>query len=331
MKENSMQALAADFMRREADAILEASRRLDNKFDRAIELLSGAEGKLVFSGIGKSGHIGRKLAATFSSLGRPAVFMHAAEAVHGDLGVFQRGDLVLVLSKSGATPELVQLMPVFRELGVQVIGILGNLSSPLAAMVDVALDGSVKTEADPLGIAPTSSAVVALAIGDALAVALSGKMRFSREDFLRLHPAGQLGKNLHLRVDQLMHRLEGVACLSPEETVGEAVIAMSRYPLGACCIVGSGNELLGLFTDGDVRRCLERYEVDLRSLTLASVMTKDPVCAPSDLALVDAIELMEGRSSQISVLPVVEQNRRLVGLLRLHDVYQGGKDSVGPL
>lgn len=330
MNENSMQALAADFMRREAEAILEASRRLDDKFDRAIDLLVEAEGKLVFSGIGKSGHIGRKLAATFSSLGRPSVFMHAAEAVHGDLGIFQRGDLVVVLSKSGATPELVQLMPVFRELGVKVIGILGNLSSPLAAMVDVALDGSVQTEADPLGIAPTSSAVVALAIGDALAVALAGRTRFSREDFLRLHPAGQLGKNLHLRVDQLMHRMEGVARLSADETVGKAVIAMSRYPLGACCIVGPGDELLGIFTDGDVRRCLERYEADLRSLSLASVMTRNPVCARPEMALVDAIELMEGRSSQISVLPVVEQKGRLVGLLRLHDVYQEGKDSTPP-
>lgn len=306
----------------EAESVREAAARLGQEFARAVGILLAAEGKVVLLGIGKSGQIAQKIASTFRSTGTPAVFLHAAEAVHGDLGLFRPGDPVIALSKSGATEEILRLAPAIRRMGSPVIGILGNRRSPMGEWADVVLDGSVKQEADPLGVAPTSSALVALALGDALAGALVEARGFTRRDFLSLHPSGQLGKALNLTVESVFHRIGQVAVVQPETTVKDTLFAMTRKPLGAACVTDESGNLCGIFTDGDLRRGLEANE-NLLALPVAEAMTPEPVRATPDMDLQTAAELMESRSSQISVLPVVEPgSTRLAGLLRLHDIYQ---------
>lgn len=309
-------------MRAEAAAIELAAARLGPSFEQAVDLLLATESKLMICGIGKSGHIGSKLAATFSSCGLPAVFLHAAEAIHGDLGVYKPGDPTLVLSKSGSTSEVLRLMPLFRKFQSPVIAIVGNMQSPIAEMADVILDASVEKEADPLNLMPTSSSTVSLAIGDALASALARAKRFTPEEFASFHPGGQLGRNLLLQVGDVMHPVGKVACLLPAQTLREVVIAMNSHPWGAACVVDVEGCLAGIITDGDVRRLLSE-DGDILGRTAASCMTRDPVSTHPVATLGEAVRLMEERSSQISVLPVVEgEARRLVGLLRLHDAYQ---------
>jgi len=276
----------------------------------------------VVTGIGKSGHVARKIAATLCSTGAPSVFLHPAEAVHGDLGVYSPGDPTVLISKSGATDELVRLVPTLREFRSPIIGILGSPAGPLAALVDVVLDASVRREVDPNNLAPTASAVVALSIGDALAVALIHARSLSVEEFGRLHPGGQLGAALRLRVGDVMHVGEDVAWVRPEEPLKEVVVAMTLRPLGAACVVDGSGEFLGIITDGDLRRALRAHD-DIRGLTARDVMTRNPVTIPPDARLAEALERMENRPSQISVLPVVEAaSNRCLGLVRLHDLYR---------
>jgi arabinose-5-phosphate isomerase len=305
----------------EAEALRVAADRLDSGFARVVELIRGATGKVVVAGLGKSGLAARSLAATFCSLGTPAVFLHAAEAAHGDLGVVGRGDVVILVSKSGATPELVRLAPLLRALEAQLVALVGNPRSPLAEQADAVLDASVTREADPLGLAPTSSVVVALALGHALAVALAQSRGFSADDFARAHPSGQLGRNLLLRVADVMHGGEEIALAAPGTSLREVVMAMTRRPLGAACVVDAEGRLTGLVTDGDLRRALQKHD-DIRLLTAAEVMTVRPVRVTPEATLGEALQMMESRSSQISVLPVVDGADRCVGLVRLHDVYQ---------
>jgi arabinose-5-phosphate isomerase len=277
---------------------------------------------LVICGIGKSGHIGAKLAATFSSSGTPSVFLHAAEAIHGDLGVYGPGDPTIVLSKSGSTAEVLRLMPLFRKFQSPVIAIVGNVASPIAEAADVVIDASVENEADPLNLMPTSSSTVSLAIGDALASALAKARAFTAEDFAIFHPGGQLGRNLLMTVGEVMHPVERVACARADETLREVVIRMTKYPLGAACVLSSEGVLEGILTDGDVRRILTE-EGDLLAKKVGACMTASPVSATASLSLGEAIRMMEDRDSQISVLPVVEKgSNKCLGLLRLHDVYQ---------
>lgn len=309
-------------MRAEAAAIIVAAERLGDAFERAVDLILEAHSKLVVCGIGKSGHIGGKLAATFSSCGIPSVFLHAAEAIHGDLGVYQAGDPTIVLSKSGSTAEVLRLMPLFRKLKSPVIAIVGNTDSPIAAKADVVLDAGVETEADPLNLMPTSSSTVALAIGDALAAGVVKARDFTAEEFATFHPGGQLGRNLLMTVGEVMHPVERVARAGPDATLREVVIGMTRYPLGAACVVGPEGRLRGILTDGDVRRLLSR-EGDILELRMENVMTADPMATRPDMTLGEAVRIMEDRASQISVLPVVaDEGGQLVGLLRLHDAYQ---------
>lgn len=309
-------------MEMEARAILNGADRLGDEFQKAVDLILHSLGKVVVVGIGKSGHIGQKIAATLRSTGTPAVFLHAAEAVHGDLGLFAAGDPILAISKSGATEEILRLEHAIRATRSPVIGILGNRNSPMAKWVDVVLDASVEREADPLGVAPTSSAIVSLSIGDALAGALVRARGFTRKDFLNLHPSGQLGKALNLNVGSVQHGMDRVAAVAPDATVKSVLFEMTRKPLGAACVVDSGGRLLGIFTDGDLRRGLESDE-QLLNRRVDESMTREPVCASPDMDLQTAAELMEARSSQISVLPVVDNStQKLVGLVRLHDIYQ---------
>ena len=309
-------------MMAEATAIKLAAERLDNAFERALDVILESKSKLIVCGIGKSGRIGTKLVATLSSCGIPSVFLHAAEAIHGDLGVYQPGDPTIVLSKSGSTAEVLRLMPMFKKFESPVIAIVGNIDSPIASAADIVLDGSVESEADPLNLMPTSSSTVSLAIGDALAAALVQARDFTREDFATYHPGGQLGRNLLLKVKDVMHAVDQLACAKTEETLRDVVIRMTQFPLGCACVVDDERCLVGIITDGDIRRLLSK-EGDILSLKVGDCMTRLPVSTRPEESLGDAVRLMEDRNSQISVLPVVaDEGARLIGLLRLHDAYQ---------
>lgn len=306
----------------ESQAIRRVAARLDDNLTRAVSMILGHRGKVVVTGIGKSGHIGQKIAATLSSTGTPAVFLHAAEAVHGDLGIYTPGDPSILISKSGATAELLRLIPLLRQFKSPLIAIVGNLAAPLARQADVVLDAGVEREADHLNLAPTCSSTVALAMGDALAVALMHARRFTHQDFAQIHPAGQLGRNLWLRVADVMHQDKAVAWVSPETPLRQVIIAMTERPLGAACVVNQDNLLLGVITDGDLRRTLLAYE-DFRKVRAQDIMTKQPVSVSPLASLKDAARLMEDRPSQISVLPVVDpETQRCQGLIRIHDIYQ---------
>lgn len=307
----------------EAASLTRAAARLDGELIRAVELILDHAGKIVVTGIGKSGHIARKMVATFCSTGTAAVFLHPAEAGHGDLGIYTPGDPTVLISKNGSSQELRALVPLLREFRSPLIGILGNPASPLAAQMDVLLDASVEREADPDNLAPTASAVTALALGHALAVALMRARNFTPAEFGRFHPAGQLGRNLRLAVRQAMHPADEAAMVPPDASLKEVIIAMTRRPLGAACVIAPDGSLAGLLTDGDLRRALTGHD-DIRGLRAADAMTGAPVTIGPSATLAEALELMERRPSQISVLPVVDPDGRALGLLRLHDVYLGG-------
>lgn len=312
-------------MEAEARAIQAAAARLDSALDRAVELICAGRGKLIVTGVGKSGHLARKMAAALQSTGLAAVFLHPTEARHGDIGVCRPGDGVLMLSKSGATLELLELAPRLRRAqAAAFIGILGNPASPLAEQMDVVLDAGVAREADPEGFLPSSSAAVAQAICDALVVALMQARGFTAQDFAQLHDGGHLGRSLKLRVEDAMHRGGEVAWVSPGDSLKQVVIAMSRRPLGAACVLTPEGMLAGLITDGDVRRALQAHD-DIRTLQAADVMTRSPLTIGPAASLQEALILMEDRPSQISVLPVVDSRGRALGLLRLHDLYRPGE------
>jgi len=314
--------VAKETLSLEADSILSARERLGEEFSKAVELLLNTSGKVIVCGMGKSGAIGQKIAATFCSTGMPAVFLHPADAVHGDLGVFSAGDPTIMLSKSGSTLELLRLLPLLRGLNSKTIGILGNMRSPLARELDVILDASVSREADALNLAPTASATLALAMGDALAAVLEVERGFNESDFAKFHPGGQLGKNLWSLVKDSMHPTEDVAMVNPDLPLKQVLIGMTRNPLGAACVVDESNRLIGIITDGDLRRGLQSID-DIRELKAADVMTVSPISIHPEATLGLAAERMENRQSQISVLPVVDANDICLGLIRIHDIYQG--------
>jgi arabinose-5-phosphate isomerase len=313
-----------EVMEAEARAVLAAAQRLDLQFTRAVELILAQGGKVVVTGLGKSGRVGEKLVATLSSTGTPAVFLHPVEAAHGDLGIYSNGDPTILISKSGTTAELLRLVPILRQLKSPLIGILGNVKSPLSNAVDIILDASVQTEADPHNLTPTASTSVALALGDALAIALMLTRKFKPEDFAKNHPAGQLGRNLRLSVREVMKTGDQIAWAALDDPLKQVIIAMTKRPLGAACVISQDETLMGLVTDGDLRRALQVHD-DIRGLRVVDVMTKSPVTVSPSATLHEALQVMENRNSQISVLPVVEPaTGRILGLLRLHDIYQAG-------
>jgi len=315
-------SVARSVLQAESRAIAAAAARLDQCLARAVRLILDHQGKVVVSGVGKSGHIGQKIAATLASTGTPAVFLHAAEAVHGDLGIYTPGDPSILISKSGSTAELLRLVPILRQFRSPLIAIVGNPKSPLARQADIVMDAQVEREADTLNLAPTCSTTVALALGDALAVSLMHARQFSLQDFARYHPGGQLGRNLWLRVADVMHQGEDVAWVRLDTPLRQVIIAMTERPLGAACVVDEEFILLGLVTDGDLRRALLAHE-DIRQLRSADCMTPKPLTVAPEASLREAIRLMEDRSSQISVLPVLDpKTRRCLGLVRIHDIYQ---------
>ena len=308
----------------EATSLARAACRLDGELIRAVDLILAHPGKVVLTGIGKSGHIARKIVATLCSTGTASVFLHPAEAVHGDLGIYTPGDPTVLISKNGASPELLALVPMLRQFQSPLIGILGSITSPLAGQLDVLLDASVEREADPHNLAPTASAVTALAVGHALAIALMSARHFTPEEFGRFHPGGQLGRNLRLSVREAMHSGEEMAGVTPGSSLKEVIIEMTRRPLGGACVVEPDGRLAGLITDGDLRRALTNHD-DIRELRAEDAMTRTPVTIGPEASLGEALELMERRPSQISVLPVVDEAGHALGLIRIHDIYLGSR------
>jgi arabinose-5-phosphate isomerase len=313
-------------LRMEAEAIRRTAERLGRaEVERAVGLLARCGGKVVTVGVGKSGNVAQKIAATLASTGTMAVFLHPSDALHGGMGIVTGEDVALVLSNSGETAEIVELLPYFQHRRTPVIAVVGNPASTLARRADVLLDASVEQEACPLNLAPTTSTTVALAVGDALAIRLMQVKKLTPEDFALNHPGGRLGKRLTLKVSDLMHGGAENPTVETEATLLEVVQAISRGGHGAVCVVDARGHLAGIVTDGDVRRTLERVGLSgLASLTAGAIGTREPVVAAPDMLAHAALRLMESRPSQISVLPVVEADGRCVGLLRLHDIVRSG-------
>jgi arabinose-5-phosphate isomerase len=307
-------------LRIEADAVRALIGRLDERFVAAVSLiLENRTTRIIVSGIGKSGHVARKIAATLSSTGTPAYFVHSAEASHGDLGMFQPGDVVIAISNSGESDELLRIVPIVKRQGAKLIVIAGRLKSTLAREADVVLDATVAKEACPHNLAPTASTTAALALGDALAVALLEARGFSADDFARAHPGGMLGRKLLTRVSDVMRTGKRVPMISLEATVADAILEITRKEMGMTAIVDRKRRLVGLFTDGDLRRVLARAP-DPRGLSVDEVMTREPRTVRPEALAVEAVEIMERRKS--TQMPVVDAEGRLVGALNIHDLFQ---------
>ena len=302
----------------EAHALQDLASRLDGAFSSACRLILGSKGRVVATGMGKSGHIARKIAATLASTGTPAFYVHPGEAGHGDLGMITDADVVIALSYSGESDEILTLLPVLKRQGNALIAITGKPQSSLARAADVHLDVSVPAEACPLDLAPTSSTTATLAMGDALAVALLDARGFTADDFARSHPAGSLGRRLLLHITDVMHAGEEVPRVRDDASLSEALVEMSRKRLGMTAVVDGEGRLLGLFTDGDLRRTLDNPALDVRTAMIADLMTRNPRTIGADQLAAEAARLME--THKISGLIVVDQDGRAVGALNIHDL-----------
>jgi arabinose-5-phosphate isomerase len=303
----------------EAAAIRSLSERLDDRFQSAVDLILRCHGRVVVSGIGKSGHIARKIASTLASTGTPAFFVHAAEANHGDLGMITSNDLLLAISYSGESDELLTIVPLVKRQGAALISMTGNASSSLAREADVHLDCRVEQEACPLNLAPTASTTATLALGDALAVALLAARGFSEEDFARSHPGGSLGRRLLTHVRDVMRSGDDVPSVRDTASLAQAVLEISRKRMGMTAIVSAQGMVEGVFTDGDLRRSLEKG-TDLRVARISDVMTRNPRTIRPEALAVEAVQLME--SSKTTQLPVIDDAGRLVGALNIHDLFR---------
>ncbi|MBU3644285.1 MAG: KpsF/GutQ family sugar-phosphate isomerase [Candidatus Methylopumilus sp.] len=312
--QNSLQ-IAQRVLQIEAEAVLQLAQRLDVCFNQATSLILQCQGRVVVSGMGKSGHIGNKIASTFASTGTPAFFMHPAEASHGDLGMMTAQDVMLAISNSGESDELLAIMPALKRLGVKIVAMSSNPDSSLAKQADVHLDVSVEREACPLGLAPTASSTASLALGDAIAIAVLEARGFSAEDFARAHPGGNLGRRL-LRIQDIMRKGPEIPQVSQDATLQDALLEISRKGLGMTAIT-QGSQVLGIFTDGDLRRALENSG-DILQNPIADMMQRSPLkVRPEDLAL-HAVQLME--QNKINALLVENQQGELVGAINMHDL-----------
>jgi len=328
MAERSDYSQVVDLLRAEAEAIGKAASRLQAEdVDRAIGILSDCKGKIVLLGVGKSGIIAQKIAATMTSTGTVAIYLHPSDALHGGLGIVTSADVVLMLSNSGESDELLQLLPFAKRRGVPIVAIVGNVKATLALGADAMLDASVDEEACPLNLAPTTSTTVALAIGDALAMTLMRAKGLTEDDFASNHPAGQLGKRLTLRVADLMHGGSQNPTIPMDSSWMDIVSAITRFGLGAVNVIDHDGRLAGIITDGDLRRSLQRInsaELAFANITCDDLMTRNPIVTNPEMLAFDALRLMEDRPSQINVLPVVDGERLCVGLIRLHDIVRSG-------
>jgi arabinose-5-phosphate isomerase len=304
----------------ESAAVSALAMHIDERFVAACRLIFACRGRVVVTGMGKSGHIGDKIAATLASTGTPAFFLHAAEASHGDIGMITPADVILALSNSGETAELIALLPVIKRMHVGLVAMTGKPQSTLGRAADVVLDVSVPKEACPLNLAPTASTTATLAMGDALAVALLDARGFTEEDFARSHPGGSLGRRLLLHVDDVMRTGEQIPAVGPQARLRDGLLEMSRKGLGMTTIVDAQNSLLGVFTDGDLRRILDkRFDAEL---AMAEVMTAKPKTIRPRMLAAEAVHIME--TSRITALPVIDDAGTLVGALNVHDLLRAG-------
>jgi arabinose-5-phosphate isomerase len=323
---NSSVSYVYQLLQLEASAINRTSQQLDQQqVAKGLEVLNSFIGKAIMTGVGKSGIVAQKIAATLTSIGTLAVYLHPCDALHGDFGIVTKDDVVIMLSNSGETDELLTMIPHLKLRCVPIIAIVGNIQSNLARQADVVLDASVDREACPLNLAPTTSTTVAMAIGDALAMTLVQIKGLTPEDFAFNHPAGRLGKRLTLRVADLMHISTDYPKLSPKAKWIDLICALTQGGLGAVNIVDDNNYLLGIITDGDLRRWIVKTKSSqLDNLTAGDIMTRHPVVIKPEALAYDALKIMEERKSQISVLPVVDAEQHSIGLIRLHDIVRSG-------
>ena len=321
VRDSVLRASGVAVIETEARALAALAERVNGRFAAACRLMLACRGRVVVTGMGKSGHVARKVAATLASAGTPAFFLHPGEASHGDLGMITESDMVIALSNSGETDEILTILPVIKRLGIPFVTLTGNESSRLASEADVNIDVSVEQEACPLGLAPTASTTAALAMGDALAIALLEARGFGAEDFARSHPGGRLGRRLLVRIGDVMHSGADVPRVRAADTVSEALVEMTRSRLGMTAVVDDTDRLLGVFTDGDLRRAIEN-DVEMKRTRIDEVMTRDCVTVAPETLAAQAVHLMQRRA--ISALPVVDDSMRLVGALNMHDLLRAG-------
>ena len=318
---NKLISLGQAVIKTEAKAVSDLLDRIDDSFASACNFMLHCKGRIVVTGMGKSGHIGNKIAATLASTGSPAFFVHPGEASHGDLGMITSQDVVLAMSNSGETGELITILPIIRRLGVPLISMTGNPSSTLATEADVALDISVAQEACPLGLAPTASTTATLAMGDALAVALLEARGFTEEDFARSHPGGSLGRRLLVHVSDIMHSGNEIPSIDIDASLTAALMEMTNKALGMTAITDKDGSLIGIFTDGDLRRALDQ-DIDIRSIGVKQVMHAQCIRVSPGILAAEALQLMQEK--KINALLVVDENDKLVGALNMHDMLRAG-------
>jgi len=315
-------ALGIAVLKAEAEAIAELCDRLDSRFEKACELILSCKGRIVVTGMGKSGHIGNKIAATLASTGSPAFFMHSGEASHGDLGMITENDLVIALSNSGETNEITLLLPLLKRMGIPLIALTGNPQSTLAKIADIHLDISVRKEACPLGLAPTSSTTASLAMGDALAVAVLQIRGFTEEDFALSHPGGNLGRQLLLRVSDIMHTGDQIPLVTSDSSLKETLLEMTNKGLGMTAVIDTNdNTLLGIYTDGDLRRTFEKMP-NIETASIKDYMTANCITIQPHSIASEALKVMHDH--KINALMVVDNNNAIQGALNMHDLLRAG-------
>ncbi len=314
--------IAKRVLKIEADAILALTDKLNSNFEKAVEVIYGSKGRVVVTGMGKSGLVGKKIAATLASTGTPAFFLHPAEAIHGDIGMVTAEDVIIAISNSGETEELVGIIPFLKRFNVSLISMTGNPNSTLSKAADITLDVSVKEEACPLGIVPTASTTATLAMGDAIAVALLMKRGYKEEDFAFFHPGGSLGKKLFIKVKDLMHTGDALPLVSPDKSMTKAVMEISSKRLGVAIVVDSDKKILGVITDGDLRRGIEKWGKAVFDMKAGEVMTKNPKTISEDELAAKALSIMESKS--ITSLAVPDSDGKAKGIIHLHDILRKG-------
>jgi len=314
--------IAKEVLKIEADSILELSQKIDSAFEELVDAICCSTGRVVISGIGKSGLIGKKIVATLISTGTNSMFLHPVEALHGDLGIVSKSDVFIAISNSGETNELNQLLPVIKDIGCKLAGFTGNPKSTMAKFCNIVIDTGVKKEACPFNMAPTSSTTAQLAMGDALAVVLITKKKFKKSDFMKSHPGGILGQRLSCRIGEIMFKASTAPCVLTGSSMTYAIEQMDKFRLGAVIVLDKAEKLKGIITDGDIRHCMANNQYDLKTQSVDTVMSKNPRTLSAESFLYDALNLME--KYKITVLPIVDKHNRLDGLLHIHDILGKG-------
>jgi len=308
-------------IRIESEAVAALESRIDNRFAAACDLILSCKGRIIVTGMGKSGHIAKKIAATLASTGTPSYFVHPGEASHGDMGMITKDDIVIAISYSGASSEIITLLPLFKRAGIKIISMTGNPASPLAEVAEVHLDISVASEACPLDLAPTSSTTATLVMGDALAIALLEARGFTAEDFAFSHPGGALGRKLLLRVSDIMHSGDEIPRVAPDASLSQALMMMTEKGFGMTTVMNADNQLLGIYTDGDLRRSIDKG-VDIRSATVGELMNTTPKSLRENTLAAEALKVME--QAKINVLLITDEQKNVVGVLKINDILRAG-------